>query len=211
MKTIHILIALCFSTLTTNVSATLYIQGGFESSFSGTAVTEIYGTYSAEFDDSILTGSGGESFSNQAILTDFFLSPNPLGTTTFDTSNVFLDLRFNDGFLRSVVIGAGSVSGIAGNSDDFAFTATGSAGNSFGDVVVGQYSIATESGIKSSVELDGFYTSSTTPPSVPAPSLVQLLISAILAMSLPLLPRYTKKKIQHPSAPTQLSLYTYLA
>jgi len=83
---------------------------------SGSAVTAISGSWSFVFDDSVVGGVGLEIFTPS--LTTFTLNPNPLGATTFDTSNTGSALRLLDGVPFEIHVGFGLISVLAA-ADDF--------------------------------------------------------------------------------------------
>ena len=95
-------------------NATLIIDGNFTADFS--TANDLSGSFSASFDDSVLTGAGFEYFEDLNVLTSLTLAPNPYLGTLFDTSNVFIDLQFNNGALSMVIIGG---SPNASNTGDF--------------------------------------------------------------------------------------------
>jgi hypothetical protein len=81
----------------------------------------VSGDFSLFFDDSVVTGAGTEDFI-PVLVTTLSLSPNPIGTTTFDTTNAGAWLRFKSGALTDVLVGgnaSGSPSAIAAGTDDF--------------------------------------------------------------------------------------------
>lgn len=86
-----------------SANATLVVEGNFSAQFD--SVPDLSGSFSATFDDSVLTGSGSEDFNDLNILTSLSLTPNPYLGNLFDTTNTFIDLLFSNGTLVQVIIG----------------------------------------------------------------------------------------------------------
>ena len=130
------------------VNAGLIIEGNFDVDFpGGSAVTSLSGSFEADFDDSVVTGIGDETFNSLSILTALSLNPNPLGSTTFDTTNTGVTLNFIDGALNFLVLGGliTGVGAISGSTDDFGVVWLFDGGQ--GSVDEAAYSVATESGV----------------------------------------------------------------
>jgi hypothetical protein len=160
--------------------ATLIIDGDFSATFpGGSAVTSLSSTFQASFDDSVLTGVGSENFNNLAILTAFTLSPNPLGVTTFDTSNVGLNLSFSNGTLFSMQIGGlpNGVGGVSSNTDDF-FVGIGNVSGG-GFALTARYSVATEASIITATSQQANVTVAS---AVPEPASAALVAVALVGM-----------------------------
>jgi hypothetical protein len=152
--------------------AALIIEGSFSATFpGGSAVSSLEGDFQASFDDSVLVGTGSEAFEDQTILTSISLTPNPLGATNFDTTNVGLTLAFNDGTLTFLAIGGliAHVGGISGDTDDFLVDFAGSGL----PAISADYTIATESGISEYIGVEG--SAAVTQLSVPEPGTFALL------------------------------------
>ena len=71
------------------------------------------------FDDSVVTGIGTEFF--EVSLTEFSLTPNPIGGTHFTTANTAFQLHYSSGNLFALRVGgvANGVEGFGGGVDDF--------------------------------------------------------------------------------------------
>ena len=108
-----LLAAITFFTVQ-SANATLIVEGNFSADFS--VVPDLSGSFSASFDDSVLTGVGSEAFDDLNILTSLTLVPNPYLGNVFDTTNTFIDLLFNGGALTQVIIGGATN---ASNVGDF--------------------------------------------------------------------------------------------
>lgn len=157
--------------LASSGSAGLIIEGSFSGSdFSSGSLGTLSGSFSAFLDDAMYTGVGFENLNDLAILTSLTLNPNPLGTTTFDTSNVGVDLTLNNGIISSIFIGGlPNVSGQSSTTDDFLVAFSGSTGN----VTSISYTIASEDGVPDAGTTSGSFSSREA--SVPVPATVALL------------------------------------
>lgn len=83
----------------------ILVSGSFagETPTGESAVTNISGTWEAIYDDALLAETGFDEL--QFALTSLTLSPNPLGTTTFDTANSLALAGFRDAALVNIIIG----------------------------------------------------------------------------------------------------------
>lgn len=97
-------------------------SGWFEASgFPGGAVPDPFnGSFSFEFDDSVLSGVGYEFFLPLPLIT-LNLSPDVVGSTQFTTANTGVKIDFQDGQLDTLVLGGSpsGVSSISQHTDDF--------------------------------------------------------------------------------------------
>lgn len=162
------LIGLVFALSASVAQATLIIEGDFDADFGASSgVSNISGSFEAAFDDSLLV-TGDEDFEDLAILTSFSLSPTPLGVTTFDTSNVGVDLYFTGGSLQDLVLGGlPDASAITANTDDFAVVYSG------GTATLAAYTVATG---------DSGFTDSVVGSYIPEPSILALLATGLAGM-----------------------------
>ncbi len=98
-------------------------SGSFNAEDPTFTVTAISGTWTAVVDDSdflTLTGSGAEEV--VGTVTSLTMSPSPLGSTTFDTTNTGFRIDVTDGTVGAMTIGGlldGRVDGIANDVDDW--------------------------------------------------------------------------------------------
>ena len=85
-----ILAVVLFSTFASAQASLISMSGDFSATTAAsTGVTSISGTWAGQFDDSVVTGIGVEGFSVAPAAIS--LSPNPIGATLFNASNVELE------------------------------------------------------------------------------------------------------------------------
>lgn len=100
--------------------ANVILSGSFNVTFSNPTqgVPALSGSYSAVFDDSVVSGASFESFFPE--LTSFSLIPSTIGSTPFSTLNTDFRVNYSFGQLAGVNLG-GDASGLGldGFSDDF--------------------------------------------------------------------------------------------
>ena len=103
-----------------SAQASLIIEGNFSGDFSG-SIASLSGSFEAIFDDSVLIGTGSESFTDQYNLTSLTLNPSTIGISTFTTSNVAMNLFFINGVLENTQIGGAppSTVSVLGSEGDF--------------------------------------------------------------------------------------------
>ena len=180
------LISLVLLLASTASQATLInYSGDFSGTFStGSAVPTISGSWSVLFDDSGLSGSGSERPSVTPI--SFSLTSNPLGVTSFNSSNVGVELFFFNGSLLQIAVGGliQGITGASGNIDDFIATYSSS-----GRLVNLRYSVATEPTIPSAIISSGGFAA--TIASVPEPSTLALMVLGLAAVGFA---RYGKRQ-----------------
>ena len=181
-----LLISLVLLLASTASQATLiHYSGDFSGTFpTGSAVPTISGSWSVLFNDSGLSGSGSERPSVTPI--SFSLTPNLLGVTSFDSSNVGVELFFFNGSLLQIAVGGliQGVTGASGNIDDFIATYSSS-----GRLVNLRYSVATEPTLPRATTLSGGF--ATTTASVPEPSTLALMAIGLGAVGFA---RYRKRE-----------------
>lgn len=85
--------------------AALIIEGNFAADFP--TLQAFSGSFSATFDDSILTGIGIEGFGNLDIVTALTFAPTPYYGFLPGASNTVMSVRFSDGVLERIVMGSG--------------------------------------------------------------------------------------------------------
>ena len=161
-------------------SSTATANTVYTGSFSGTdltpnsAVTSLSGSWSFEFDEAQVVGSGPEEFLG-LMLSSLSIAPNPIGGTTFDNSNAFGYVRFLEGDLQTLgVYGAPADVGTLNTADDFTVSYFGSSQ----DVASIRWSLAAEPSftfLGSADELTGSFQSTI----VPVPAAAWLFASAL--------------------------------
>lgn len=109
-----------------NANASLIISGSFDINYDVREdISNINGSFVAEFDDSVLTGIGVESFQDLSILTAFTINPSAIGVTTYDISNTGVDIGFINGIFSYIALGGiqydADVSAVNSANDDFFF------------------------------------------------------------------------------------------
>ena len=143
-------------------------------------LTTLNGSFTAEFDNSVMTGVGLEMFEEMSILTSFNFSNNPLGSTTFDTSNVAISLYFVDGVFDALIIGGteSTANAVGAGTDDFSVIYT-----VLGAPILFSYSTNTDSAIHDADSITGNLTLSNTPVSqVPNPATLTLMAFGLLML-----------------------------
>lgn len=163
-----------FAASLTSQAALIEYSGTFDVNFTDSAVSKISGAWATSFDDSGVLGIGTEFFNVSP--TTFTMSPSPLGTTTFDTTNVGISLYFIDGVPSNIVMVGGLINAIPAVSaaaDDFSLSY-----NSSGALFSGLYSISTESGVAQSATAVGTVSIA----SIPIPAAVWLFSSGLLGL-----------------------------
>ena len=117
-KTIALLIVGVIACASPADAAVLPFSGDFNATFDSPTqgIANFSGSWSFDFDDSVVTGTGFEFF--VVNLTSLTLSPNPIGATTFNTSNASAEVDYEDGTMLSVFI-AENTAGLSSVVDDF--------------------------------------------------------------------------------------------
>ena len=173
MKNFLILLMLLLGSTASQASLINY-SGTFSGIFSIGPIPEISGSWSVFFDDSGLLGSGGES-SGELTPTSFSLTPNPLGATLFDSSNVGVELVFGDGSLVNIYVG-GLLNGVqfATSGTDFVVDYESS-----GEPTLFAYRIETIGGVTENI-LGSFTATSV---SIPEPTTLILMTLGLVSMA----------------------------
>lgn len=142
---------------------------------------QISGTWQLTYDDATI-GPGIDAASGA--LESLTFSPDPLGVTTFDTSNTNWVVSFLDGAVRSVRLG-GAINGVVSTSsvqvgtDDF-----GVEYSSDGSLLEARWTVASRSDEASVTASEGSWQrASTPPPTVSEPGMLGLLALGLLAMA----------------------------
>lgn len=102
-------------------AALLFISGNFQSgTFDRTVNPDPFiGSWSFQFDDSVVVGSGLETFHDLSMLS-FSVTGGVVGATAFDASNTLGSVAFLDGSLTGVQInGQPNGENVVSNTDDF--------------------------------------------------------------------------------------------
>ena len=146
-------------------------SGTFSRTFVGLGVS-ISGTFGFQFNDSGVT-TGFQTFSNLP-LSSLTLNPNPIGGTTFTTSNTGAEVTYINGTLFQIAVG-GLISGIASmniGTEDFRAI----------------FSISSPTtpdvGFAQGIPVGGNGTGSLTITSVPEPGAFWLLGASLIALGL---------------------------
>ena len=166
----------------TSHAALIEYSGTFNANFNGTGsgtpqgVTNINGSWSFLFDDSIVIGNPGDEIYSTT-LTNLIFSPDPLGATSFGLGNTGVDLTYRDGSLNQIFVygdpnGSGSATSV--NFDDFGLIYFPPGNLSF--AVVSTAAVRGSSESRSSAS--GMYTASP----VPVPAAVWLFGSGLLGL-----------------------------
>lgn len=84
-------------------NSTIIVEGSFTAEFAD--FDDLSGSFAATFDDSVVTGVGTEELIVSGVDSLTFL-PNPLVGNAFDETNVGMGVRYVDGVLFQVLLGA---------------------------------------------------------------------------------------------------------
>jgi hypothetical protein len=176
--------ALALLALSSSASASLVqYSGSFSASgFGSLTPSTLDGSWSFEFDHSVVTDAAFEDFAGIP-LTSLTLTPNTIGGEVYTVSNSTGYLAFLNGVLNNVIIGGGANAGSAGSpfSNNFQANYWGST-QQINFVLISNGSGSAPGDVVEAASASGSYTA--TPADVPLPGTALLALGGLVGLGI---------------------------